>query len=126
MPCHVTIIVIIKVAFPLVMKKMGRQFLSVHQLCFAHGIHLAVCEVMYKKPKKKPKKKAATRKTTDTRPKRVNVTTRLSTSQDILDALESSDGSESEVEDSDDEEGKWRGIINYALKLHHNTRLFYR
>ena len=24
-----------------VMKKMGRQFLSVHQLCFSHGIHLA-------------------------------------------------------------------------------------
>ena len=24
-----------------VMKKMGREFLSIHQLCFAHAIHLA-------------------------------------------------------------------------------------
>ena len=24
-----------------VMKKMGRQFLSIHQLCYSHGIHLA-------------------------------------------------------------------------------------
>jgi hypothetical protein len=31
-----------------VMKKMGRIVCTVHQLCHAHGLHLAVCDVLYK------------------------------------------------------------------------------
>jgi hypothetical protein len=32
-----------------VMKKMGRILECEHQLCHAHGLHLAVCDVLYKK-----------------------------------------------------------------------------
>lgn len=38
-----------------VMKKMGREIGPDHQICFAHGLHLAVCDVLYKK-KPKPGK----------------------------------------------------------------------
>ena len=31
-----------------VMKKFGKAILPTHQLCLAHGIHLAVCDVLYK------------------------------------------------------------------------------
>ena len=31
-----------------VMKKFGRLRVIEHQLCYAHGLHLAVCEVLYK------------------------------------------------------------------------------
>lgn len=34
---------------PNVMLKVGRLVPVKHQLCFAHGIHLAVCDVLYKK-----------------------------------------------------------------------------
>lgn len=32
-----------------IMKKMGREIGPDHQVCFAHGLHLAVCDVLYKK-----------------------------------------------------------------------------
>ena len=32
-----------------VMKKFGYLFDALHQQCYAHGIHLAVCDVLYKK-----------------------------------------------------------------------------
>lgn len=32
-----------------VMKKMGRLSGNVHQLCYTHAIHLAVCDIIYKK-----------------------------------------------------------------------------
>lgn len=32
-----------------VMKKMGREIGPEHQVCFAHGLHLAVCDILYKK-----------------------------------------------------------------------------
>ena len=35
------------------MKKMGRLFEALSQLCHAHGLHLAVCDVLYKKGGKK-------------------------------------------------------------------------
>lgn len=38
-----------------VMKKMGREIGPDHQICFAHGLHLAVCDLLYKK-KPKPGK----------------------------------------------------------------------
>jgi hypothetical protein len=31
------------------MKKVGRMIEPIHQLCFAHGIHLAVTDVLYQK-----------------------------------------------------------------------------
>ena len=31
-----------------VMVKYGKSILPIHQLCLAHGIHLAVCDVLYK------------------------------------------------------------------------------
>ena len=31
-----------------VMKKFGKAFLPTHQLCLAHGIHLAICDALYK------------------------------------------------------------------------------
>ena len=31
-----------------VMKKFGKLLNTTHQLCYAHGIHLAVCDVLYK------------------------------------------------------------------------------
>ena len=34
-----------------VMTKMGKLLPIIHQLCHAHGIHLAVCDVLYKKAK---------------------------------------------------------------------------
>ena len=33
------------------MTKMGRLLKIIHQLCHAHGIHLAVCDMLYKKAK---------------------------------------------------------------------------
>ena len=30
-----------------VMKKMGTLSKQLHQLCYAHAIHLAVCEILY-------------------------------------------------------------------------------
>ena len=35
-----------------VCKKMGKLLKIVHQLCLAHGMHLAVCDVLYKAKKK--------------------------------------------------------------------------
>ena len=32
-----------------VMKKMGREMGVIHQLFYCHGIHLAVCDILYKK-----------------------------------------------------------------------------
>ena len=32
-----------------VMKKFGKLLNVIHQLCYAHGIHLGVCDIMYKK-----------------------------------------------------------------------------
>ena len=32
-----------------VMKKMGREMGVIHQLCYCYGIHLAVCDILYKK-----------------------------------------------------------------------------
>lgn len=40
-----------------VMVKMGKSLSKadvLHQLCFAHGLHLAVCDVLYKKKKAVP------------------------------------------------------------------------
>lgn len=34
---------------PNVMLKVGRLVNVEHQVCFAHGIHLAVCDLLYKK-----------------------------------------------------------------------------
>ena len=31
-----------------VMEKMGRDIPTLHQVCHSHGIHLAVCDVLYK------------------------------------------------------------------------------
>ena len=36
-----------------VMRKMGKSFKAFQQLCHAHGIHLAVCDLLYEKPRKK-------------------------------------------------------------------------
>ena len=44
-----------------VMKKMGKSFKAFQQLCHAHGIHLAVCDLLYEKPRKKRGKNAAPR-----------------------------------------------------------------
>ena len=30
------------------MKKLGKSFQPDYQLCYAHGVHLAVCDVLYK------------------------------------------------------------------------------
>lgn len=35
-----------------VMKKLGRNSGIIHQLCHLHGFHLAVSDVLYKKPVK--------------------------------------------------------------------------
>ena len=43
-----------------VMVKMGEHFEAFQQLCMAHGIHLAVCDLLYEKKSKK-KAKAGTR-----------------------------------------------------------------
>lgn len=40
-----------------VMKKMGREIGPDHQICFAHGLHLAVCDLLYKKKPKPGKPK---------------------------------------------------------------------
>jgi hypothetical protein len=34
---------------PNIMLKVGKLIAAEHQVCFAHGIHLAVCDVLYNK-----------------------------------------------------------------------------
>ena len=46
-----------------VMVKMGESFIAFQQLCIAHGIHLAVCDLLYKKKGRKKKKSVNARKT---------------------------------------------------------------
>lgn len=48
-----------------VMQKMGRSFLAFQQLCMAHGIHLAVCDLLYEKPRKKKNNRVATARLSD-------------------------------------------------------------
>ncbi len=36
------------------MVKFGRETKPLHVICYAHAIHLAVCDVLYKKPEQKP------------------------------------------------------------------------
>ena len=80
------------------MKAMGKEFLALHFLCQSHGIHLAVCEVIYKKKKGKNKKT-----TTSGRPRKSRNTSRLS-SMEVRAALESSDTAESVESDTADSE----------------------
>ncbi|CAG4961237.1 unnamed protein product [Parnassius apollo] len=40
-----------------VMKKLGKLISAEQQLCFAHAIHLAVLDVMYKKKSKQPEER---------------------------------------------------------------------
>ena len=41
-----------------IMCKLGRIVKAIHQLCLAHGIHLAVTDILYEEKKKPEKKKS--------------------------------------------------------------------
>ena len=76
--CHIVAVVTDGAA---VMVKMHEHFEAFEQLCFAHGIHLAVCDLLYEKKRKKKKASAGTR------------------ASDVFQTLS---GTESEQDDDDD------------------------
>ena len=85
-----------------VMVKMGKSFEAFQQVCHAHGIHLAVCDLLYEKPRKKKERNAASR-----------LSDEFQTGSGT-ETEDESDGNSSEDEGSDNEEDE--GSDNEAIE----------